>query len=674
MSGTRLASLTLAVAMVLSAVGTFGVSAAPAAANHDSGQGGSQSFAFAQPDRCYEVGPHGNGSESAAEFYDYSIYSDYSSTGTTHLQDNQVSNVFVYEGADGYSLVFLHDEYATTPYGATVTMGVSGLPADGEWVVRDDSYDDGDQDDRWQVESTRAEIDWMWAPGRTDGGVFRGLGTDEGTTVVVDPAFNEKADAWDEWTYAGGDHRVETWRVPDEDGTALVDLSMDDRLTVSPGSCDTDPPSAAVTVESSVVEPNASVTLDASASTADGSVVSYRWDLTGDGKTDRTTSGPTVTHAYDEPASYDVTVEVVDRVWNVDAASATVNVTDGSPPTADVDAPAEVPVDEPFTAAVTNVTNQDRLASITWYVDGEVAGDGETVTVTPSEVGAIDVIAQLEDTVGETHNETATVSVVGSEDDGQDGNDGSDGDDGQDGGDGDDGGDGQNGDDGDSDDEDDSDRDDPDDSDSGDDNSGGSGGGGGGTGGGSVTPLSYTDSDDEGDADSNATVAPNVTAVETDAATVEPGADLNVTVTVEGNRSYDDPWVNVTVAESTPDADHGPTVETLNVTVPENETTVTATTTLEDASEYVILAGDHDASVAVEQRDRPTPTPPPTPASSPTETATDRGTATSTATTTPSDGPANEGTPEATALGPGFTPLAAVLALLVLALAASRRR
>lgn len=228
----RLSSVSLALVMIFS-LHSAGV--AIAATNVTDRADAEETLVVSQGDDCYEAAPLGNGTETVESFYDYGADST-SSEGTTHLQENQVSNLFAYHGSEGYSLVFLHDEYGDAPHAGTVSMNVTGLPADGTWAVEDDSLED--RNDEFDHSGTRSEIDWLWAPNRTDGAVFRGLTTEANATVTVDPAFNERAAEWGDWEWSGDeDNQIESWRLLGENGTAVTTLAMTENVTVSTGEC-----------------------------------------------------------------------------------------------------------------------------------------------------------------------------------------------------------------------------------------------------------------------------------------------------------------------------------------------------------------------------------------------------------------------------------------------------
>jgi len=74
-----------------------------------------------------------------------------------------------------------------------------------------------------------------------------------------------------------------------------------------------EPPTAAFTTAPGSPTTGTNVTFDASNSTdPDGTIVTYSWDFDGDGTIDRNTSGPTVTHSYDDADDYVPRLVVVD--------------------------------------------------------------------------------------------------------------------------------------------------------------------------------------------------------------------------------------------------------------------------------------------------------------------------------------------------------------------------
>ncbi|WP_255193204.1 PQQ-binding-like beta-propeller repeat protein [Natronobeatus ordinarius] len=103
-------------------------------------------------------------------------------------------------------------------------------------------------------------------------------------------------------------------------------------VELEPGS----PPVAAFDYEPTEPEVGDEVTFDASASSApEGTIAAYRWDFTGDGTVDVTTTEPEATWTYDEAGDYSVTLEVEDDTGETAETTETVAVTEPEPSVAD---------------------------------------------------------------------------------------------------------------------------------------------------------------------------------------------------------------------------------------------------------------------------------------------------------------------------------------------------
>ncbi|MFC4548970.1 MULTISPECIES: hypothetical protein [Halorussus] len=194
-------------------------------------------YVLKQGDSCVPVVPL-SGDEPVEEFYDYRTPNTdpksfkYASFGTTDLQRENTSIVFLYDGPEGLSLVVVHGKLGADDDGGSVTMGFAGL-AGGEWAVGDDIYDAdtnydefGQTDDGWRV-------DWTYAGGRTDGGAYRGLGED--FEVTVTPNFNEEANLYGEHY----DGTIEDWQLLSGDSSSpeRTSLSMSEPVTIRAGTC-----------------------------------------------------------------------------------------------------------------------------------------------------------------------------------------------------------------------------------------------------------------------------------------------------------------------------------------------------------------------------------------------------------------------------------------------------
>ncbi|WP_435076582.1 cell surface glycoprotein related protein [Halococcus sp. AFM35] len=195
-------------------------------------------FIVQQGDTCTEVTPLGDGSQSVEAFYNYEVLNDtanYSSLGTTGIQEDQTSQLFVYRGSEGLSLVFLHDEI-NQPGGFVATGDISGLPADGEWAVEDDNYTN--RDDTFEYTETGAHIEWNSNGGRTDGAAFRGLESSNYRTITANLKFNDAVERYpfEEWSGSPSDNEIERWIVRSGDGST-TELDINTPVKISPGTC-----------------------------------------------------------------------------------------------------------------------------------------------------------------------------------------------------------------------------------------------------------------------------------------------------------------------------------------------------------------------------------------------------------------------------------------------------
>ena len=210
-----------------------------------------RSIVLEQGDRCFELVAL-SGDEPVEEFYDYryptELYdsvsgsngSSYSSEGTTDLQKDATSILFLYDGPEGLSLVVVHGRVdGEEDNGGVVTFTFDGMPDEASWVVRDDYYLEGDEPastnhDRWDVDGSTHQIDWGYRPDRTDGGAARGLG--EEFEITIDPAFNEDAALASDLVHGP----IEYWEAlsADGDSSERFSLEMNEPVTIRTGSCE----------------------------------------------------------------------------------------------------------------------------------------------------------------------------------------------------------------------------------------------------------------------------------------------------------------------------------------------------------------------------------------------------------------------------------------------------
>ncbi|MDH5373508.1 MAG: hypothetical protein OEX97_11245, partial [Acidimicrobiia bacterium] len=159
-------------------------------------------YTVSQGDTTFDVAPLA-GSQTVVDFYDYNTVPASSNTG---LETANTSLLFLYSGADGLSLVTIHDQ-PNDGSGGQVDMAFSNLPAGASWVV---------QDDPGEAPS------WLWIDCCTDGGALNGgfeAHFDGGACVGVDPEFNSGIDAW---SFLSGD----------TEGTASTPLLLDEPIEI----------------------------------------------------------------------------------------------------------------------------------------------------------------------------------------------------------------------------------------------------------------------------------------------------------------------------------------------------------------------------------------------------------------------------------------------------------
>lgn len=228
-----------------------GAGAAPAGAQEET------TYVLEQGDRCVPLEPI-SGSEPVEEFYGYEQNSNEpnSQQSNTGLESPSTSRLFLYDGPEAVSLVFLEGGGSSEPGGAASVL-IAGLPRSGEWTVRDDGYPSAT--DEFLTTDREAVIHWAWGSQgrvrrRNDGGVFGGLGDD--FCVSVRAAFGDDAklepfnpggiDGWE--ALSGGD-----------DGPEAVSLETGAPVTIRTGSCDDGPENC--TMETATVEEPFAATL-----------------------------------------------------------------------------------------------------------------------------------------------------------------------------------------------------------------------------------------------------------------------------------------------------------------------------------------------------------------------------------------------------------------------------
>ncbi|GAA0202612.1 hypothetical protein GCM10009000_015990 [Halobacterium noricense] len=384
--------------------------------------GDDQTFAVAQGDSCYAVATHENGSRNVTAFYDYRnpypsitgrpAASTYSSYGTDRFQRTGTSALLFYAGPDDTSMVVVHGRRGDEAGGSTVNYRISGLP-DGSWAVRDDEYPL--MDDEWDIGASTTSVDWKWADNRTDGGAYRGFDSLSGTTVI-DPRYNERAPSWGDWGYSGSEeNRITDWVLYGGDG-AEHSLALDRRVFIHAGGCVDANVSASLRAPSDAPA-GENVTLDASGTSAAGTVAGYEWDFDADGDVDAVTEGPTVRHAFEEEREHTVRVTPFDTYGNGDTAETTFVVGEPYAPDATLSAsPSTVTVNQSLTLDASESTDNGTIVRYDWDLDGDGTIDANTteptLTTAFESAGDREVTVTAVDDTNQTGSASVTVDVT----------------------------------------------------------------------------------------------------------------------------------------------------------------------------------------------------------------------------------------------------------------------
>lgn len=209
------------------------------------------------------------------------------------------------------------------------------------------------------------------------------------------------------WTF--GDGATATGRTAthaySDDGDYLVTLTVTDEFGV------------ATTVEKTVTVVNHApvakfaastdglkVSLDAGESSDDVKVETYTWDIDGESAT-----GKTVSHTFDEPGDYQVTLTVADGRGLTNSITKTVTVTENAAPSAAFEADTS-----DLTVSLDASGSQDDAPGLSYaweFGDGH-DGAGRTVTHTYSEAGTYTVKLTVTDAQGLKDSTTKSVSVT----------------------------------------------------------------------------------------------------------------------------------------------------------------------------------------------------------------------------------------------------------------------
>lgn len=245
-----------------------------------------------------------------------------------------------------------------TPYSSTSRSGGSIVqPFSADVTVSPDQPSPGDSITVEYTTNADQSVSALAAFPSREGASVQILAEDEQTTFEIP-----------EYVDSGGSERVQLLMIG-EDGEVATDserLPIADELTAD--------------FEFTPLEPTEGETItfeETSSAGPDAPIESYEWDFTGDGSIDET--GPEVTHVFDEPGEYDVTLIVTDEDGNEETAMERIDVQSD-------DDEHESGVPQEVWDAVTDqnspndeLTFQDNVDAIQAYQDDETI-DGVEIT------------------------------------------------------------------------------------------------------------------------------------------------------------------------------------------------------------------------------------------------------------------------------------------------------
>lgn len=264
-----------------------------------------------------------SGTESITDVYDYSSY-----TADIELQKEDTARLFLYDGPNGLSLGTVIDSTSSDDGGQT-GYEIDGFPADGAWVVKDDSGD-----------TYGTAPAWSWdSGGNTDGGVIRG-GFDGEFEITITPELNQGRDdpdndedgTVDGWEFVYGEFENGSFQ-----NVEVIDLKVNGEpqsVTITPSGQQTEAeaPEPSITITDGNETTNSTelrqpLVFDAGeSSNPDGSIVGYEWDFTDNGSIDVRTTESTVTHTFSSVGERPVTLRVTGDSGNTAETTQSVNV------------------------------------------------------------------------------------------------------------------------------------------------------------------------------------------------------------------------------------------------------------------------------------------------------------------------------------------------------------
>jgi len=205
-----------------------------------------------------------------------------------------------------------------------------------------------------------------------------------------------------------GDHTVRL-RVTDNEG-AVDEISKIVTVTSVPN----DPPTADFSVSPSSPKTLENVTFESTSSDADGTIVSYGWELDGDNDFDDRL-GSSFSQSFSPAGTYTIALKVIDD--DGESAVKTKNVVIANQaPTADFEfSPASPQKNEPVTFTSLASDPENRIEKLEWDLDGDNQYDdaaGPNAQKTFDSPGNKTVRLRVTDLEGASHTATKTVTIA----------------------------------------------------------------------------------------------------------------------------------------------------------------------------------------------------------------------------------------------------------------------
>jgi PKD repeat protein len=195
-----------------------------------------------------------------------------------------------------------------------------------------------------------------------------------------------------------------------DDGAATASA----QTTISVNEVGNEPPSAALGLDPSSGSTPLSVTLDASGSTDDGSIVNHEWDFDGDGSFDATTSSEAeAIHLYETAGSINPVVRVTDNFGLTDTASASLTLTQGLlPPVVLIEGETDFVSGDKFFNAAGSFDPDGTIVSFIWDLDADGFIEADMQDIPSLSLNIPPGLHELKLTVTDNDGLTATTSLT----------------------------------------------------------------------------------------------------------------------------------------------------------------------------------------------------------------------------------------------------------------------